>query len=510
MEKIKNKQIILCIMDGWGINNKTNYNAVAQAKTPNFDHLSKTFPYSTLDASGEHVGLPIGQVGNSEVGHMNLGSGRIALQTLPRINQAFKKNSVKTNKKFNQFIANHNKNKTVHLVGLCSNGGVHSHTNHIIETAKILDQNKIKTILHIFSDGRDSSPLELGSIITKFEDSLPKKIKIATLIGRYYSMDRDNRWDRIKKSFDLIAYAKHDRKSEDASSAIKLAYDNNETDEFISPTLIGDYSGIQNDDSLLMVNFRSDRVRELLTAFLDPDFKKFEKNPNTPYFFNALGMTEYSEDLSKFMGSIFVKDPIKNTLGEIVSNAKLTQLRLAETEKYPHVTFFFNGGMETPLPGESRIMIPSPKVSTYDLKPEMSAKDVEYQLINAIESKSYNLIIINFANPDMVGHTGNMKATITAVETVDTAIGNIIKALDKSNGIMLLTADHGNCEVMMHEEFKIPHTAHTCNKVPLILISKNNSLKLQNGKLADVAPTILDLMSLAIPESMNGKTLLVK
>jgi 2,3-bisphosphoglycerate-independent phosphoglycerate mutase len=221
-------------------------------------------------------------------------------------------------------------------------------------------------------------------------------------------------------------------------------------------------------------------------------------------------MTEYSEDLSKFMGSIFVKDPIKNTLGEIVSNAKLTQLRLAETEKYPHVTFFFNGGMENPLPGESRIMIPSPKVSTYDLKPEMSARDVEYELINAIESKSYNLIIINFANPDMVGHTGNMKATITAVETVDRAIGNIIKALDKSNGIMLLTADHGNCEVMMHEEFKIPHTAHTCNKVPLILISKDNSLKLQNGKLADVAPTILDLMSLAIPESMNGKTLLVK
>ena len=232
MEKRNKKQIILCIMDGWGINNETNYNAVAQAKTPNFDYLSKMFPYSTLDASGEHVGLPIGQVGNSEVGHMNLGSGRVDIQTLPKINKAFKNDSVRTNKRFNQFVAKHNKNKTVHLMGLCSNGGVHSHADHIIDTAKLLDQNKIKTIIHIFSDGRDSSPLELGSIITKFEDSLPKKIKIATLIGRYYSMDRDNRWDRIKKSFDLIAYGKHDRKSEDTYSAIKLAYDNNETDEF--------------------------------------------------------------------------------------------------------------------------------------------------------------------------------------------------------------------------------------------------------------------------------------
>ena len=510
MEKLKNKQIILCIMDGWGINTERNHNAVAQAKTPNFDYLSKTFPYSTLDASGEYVGLPIGQVGNSEVGHMNIGSGRVALQTLPKINQAFKNDDVRTNKKFNQFVTNHNKNKTVHLVGLCSNGGVHSHSDHIIETAKLLNKNKIKTILHIFSDGRDSSPLELGSIITKFENSLPKTIKIATLIGRYYSMDRDNRWDRIKKSFDLIAYGKHDRKSESISSAIKLAYNNNETDEFISPTIIGDYSGIKNDDSLLMINFRSDRVRELLTAFLDPDFSKFKKNPNTPYFSNSLGMTEYSEDLSKFMCSMFAKDSIRDTLGEVISNAKLTQLRLAETEKYPHVTFFFNGGKETPLPGESRIMVPSPKVSTYDLKPEMSAKDIEYQLVNAIESKKYNLIIINFANPDMVGHTGNMKAAILAVETVDKAIGNIKKTLDKSNSVLLLTSDHGNCEVMMNEEFKTPHTAHTCNKVPLILVSKDNSLKLQNGKLADIAPTILDLMSLAIPKSMNGKSLLIK
>jgi 2,3-bisphosphoglycerate-independent phosphoglycerate mutase len=508
MENKKKAPIILCIMDGWGINKDINYNAVAQAKTPNVDNLSKKYPFSTLEASGEHVGLPVGQVGNSEVGHMNLGSGRVVMQTLPRINQAFENNEIKLNKNFNEFTKIHNQNNTVHLLGLCSDGGVHSHMNHIISIAKLLDKKNIKTVIHIFSDGRDSSPLQIGDIIKRFEKSLPKSIKIVSLIGRYFSMDRDNRWDRIKKSFDLITYGIHDRKSENICSAIKLAYENGETDEFISPTVLGNYSGIQNGDSLLMVNFRSDRVRELLTSFLDPNFNEFEKKSNTPFFSNSLGMTEYSEKISTYMKSIFSSNKIQDTLGEIVSKNNLKQLRLAETEKYPHVTFFFNGGKETVFPGETRVMIPSPKVSTYDQKPEMSAHDVEAELIKAIELEIYDLIIINFANPDMVGHTGKLNAAIIAVETIDKAIGNIKKALDQTNGMMLLTADHGNCEVMIHEKTKTPHTAHTCNKVPLILISKNNNLKLNNGKLADIAPTILDLLKIEKPISMNGKSLL--
>ena len=510
MKNTKKKPIVLCIMDGWGINENTENNAVALAKTPNVDFLTKTFPYSTLDASGADVGLPIGQVGNSEVGHMNLGSGRVVLQTLPKINNAFDNNEIEKNNNFQNFLLNHNKNKTVHLLGLCSDGGVHSHSRHMIEMATLLEKNNCKTWLHIFSDGRDCSPKQLGQHIKKFEMSLPKNIKIASLVGRYYSMDRDNRWERIKKAFDLIACGKYDRKFSNTSEGLEEAYKNNETDEFISPTLIGNYKGFEHGDSLIMVNFRADRVRELLTALLDPTFRQFEKDFNTPILSNNLGMTEYSTELSKFINSIFVKENIKNTLGEVISKANLKQLRLAETEKYPHVTFFFNGGEETVYPGETRVMIPSPKISTYDLQPEMSAKKVEIKLISSIKNKTYDLIVINFANPDMVGHTGDLKAAIKAVETVDSAIGNIKDTIIKYDGLMLLTADHGNCEIMFDETMNLPHTSHTCNKVPLILISKNGDYKLRDGKLADIAPTILELISIITPENMSGKSLLVK
>ena len=510
MNEIQKKPIVLCIMDGWGINKNPRNNAVALAETPNVDFLTKTFSYATLDASGEDVGLPSGQVGNSEVGHMNLGSGRVILQTLPKINKAFANNKIEKNKNFQKFLSNHNKNKAVHLLGLCSDGGVHSHSNHILEMSKLLKKNNCKAYIHIFSDGRDCSPKQLGQQIKKFEMSLPKNTKIVSLIGRYYSMDRDNRWERVKKAFDLIVYGRYERKFSNVSSGLEVAYKNNETDEFISPTLIGDYKGFENGDSLIMVNFRADRVRELLTAILDPKFKEFEKDTNTPILLNNLGMTEYSTELSNFMNSIFVKEKIRDTLGEIISKANLKQLRLAETEKYPHVTFFFNGGEETIYPGETRIMIPSPKISTYDLKPEMSAKKVETELINSIKNRTYDLIIINFANPDMVGHTGDLKAAIKAVETVDTALGNIKDMIIKLDGIMLLTADHGNCEIMFDDIVNLPHTSHTCNKVPLILISKNKIYKLRNGRLADIAPTILELMSLKKPNSMSGKSLLVK
>ncbi len=510
MKYKQKKTTVLCIMDGWGINENSQNNAVALAKTPNVDLLTKTFPYSTLDASGEDVGLPTGQVGNSEVGHMNLGSGRVVLQTLPMINKAFANNEIEKNKNFQNFLSNHNRNKTIHLLGLCSDGGVHSHSNHMIEMSKLFEKNNCKTCVHIFSDGRDCSPKQLGQHVKKFEMFLPKNIKVVSLVGRYYSMDRDNRWERIKKAFDLIVYGKCKRKFSDISKGLEEAYKNNETDEFISPTLIGDYKGFEDGDSLMMVNFRADRVRELLTALLDPKFKEFKKDSNTPILSNNLGMIKYSTELSNFMNSIFVKENITDTLGEVISKANLKQLRLAETEKYPHVTFFFNGGEETVYPGETRIMIPSPKIPTYDLKPEMSAKKVEAKLIASIKNRTYDLIIINFANPDMVGHTGDLKATIRAVETVDKAIGNIKNTIIKHDGVMLLTADHGNCEIMFDNITNLPHTSHTCNKVPLILISKNEEYTLRDGRLADIAPTILELISIKSPKSMNGKSLLVK
>ena len=510
MNKKQKKPIVLCIMDGWGINKNYKNNAIAIARTPNVDFLTKNFAYSTLDASGKDVGLPTGQVGNSEVGHMNIGSGRIVLQTLPRINKAFSNNEIEKNKNFQNFLINHNTDKTVHLLGLCSDGGVHSHSNHIIEMSKLLKKNKCKVCIHIFSDGRDCSPKQLGQQIKKFQMSLPKNIKVVSIIGRYYSMDRDNRWERVKKAFDLIVYGKYERKFSSILKGLEEAYKNNETDEFISPTLIGDYKGFEYGDSLIMINFRADRVRELLTALLDPKFKEFEKDNNTPILTNNLGMIEYSTELLNFINPIFVKENIKDTLGEVVSKANLKQLRLAETEKYPHVTYFFNGGKETVYPGETRMMIPSPKISTYDLKPEMSAKKVETELISSIKNRTYDLIIVNFANPDMVGHTGDLKAAIKAVETVDAAVGNIKDMIIKLDGIMLLTADHGNCEIMFYDIVNLPHTSHTSNKVPLILISKNNIYKLRNGRLADIAPTILELMSIKTPNSMSGKSLLVK
>src|SRR5210317_1135412 len=294
MNETKSKPLVLCIMDGWGLDQKSDYNAVEVAQTPNFDYLSKHYPYSTLDASGEAVGLPNDQVGNSEVGHMNLGSGRVVLQTLPKINKAFLDNKIRTNTNFQNFISKHNKNNTVHLLGLCSDGGVHSHSDHIIEMAKLLEEDKIKTVLHIFSDGRDSSPKQLGTLIKQFEPLLPISIKIGTLIGRYYAMDRDNRWERVKKSFDLIAYGKCSRKVSNLSEAVKQAYGNNETDEFISPTVIGDYKGMNEGDSLMMINFRYDRVREILLPFIDSSFNKFSKDVNTPILLNNLGMSEYS------------------------------------------------------------------------------------------------------------------------------------------------------------------------------------------------------------------------
>ncbi len=515
--KIKqtNKPLVLCIMDGWGLDNDKKNNAVALAKTPNYNFFLRNFPHSKLEASGEYVGLPKGQIGNSEVGHMNLGSGRVILQSLPKINLSFKKNIVKKNKQLNDFLNTHQTDKTIHILGLCSNGGVHSHKDHIIELVKILNEKNLNICLHLFSDGRDSSPNEFGNIIKQMVTQLPPKIQISTLIGRYYSMDRDNRWERIEKCYNLIINGKSDYNCENVFKAIKLAYDRNETDEFVSPTIIGNYNGIKTGDSLLITNFRADRVREILEAFLFPKFTHFKRFKDKPPFKNALGMNEYSEKLNPYIKSIFKNEVIKDTLGEIISRAGLKQLRLAETEKYPHVTFFFNGGNERKYFNEDRIMIPSPKVPTYNLKPEMSAKQVEKELIFSIQNQKHDLIIINFANPDMVGHTGDIEATIKAVETIDTSLANIKMAIDKTNGVILLTADHGNCEVMWDKQNEAPHTAHTTNKVPLILINskKNNSftnINLKDGNLADIAPTILNILNLPTSKYMNGNSLILK
>ena len=514
-KEIKNKPVVLCIMDGWGLRKNKNNNAIALANTPNYDNFIKNFSSSTLDASGKDVGLPSGQIGNSEVGHINLGCGRIILQSLPKINLGFKNKEIENNKSLNSFIKKHNKNAVVHLMGLCSSGGVHSHKNHLIEMSKILIRNKIKVRLHLFSDGRDTSPKEFGKIINNFVKALPEEIKISSLIGRYFSMDRDQRWERIKKSFDLIVHGKSEYKYNNIHDAIRSGYERGETDEFIKSSLIGNYNGIQKGDSLLMLNFRADRVRQLLLSLLSPSFNNFHRGKEYNSFKNAIGIMEYSEELNKLMDTIYISNPVKDTLGELISRAKLKQLRIAETEKYPHVTFFFNGGIEKKYPNEDRILIPSPKVSTYDMKPEMSAKLIEKKLINVIKKNFYDVIIVNFANPDMVGHTGKLDAVVKSVEIVDEAIGNIKKAIDKTEGLILLTADHGNCELMWDSKKNAPHTAHTTNKVPLILInSKKNkftkSLKLRNGRLSDIGPTILDFLNINPSKSMTGQSLILK
>ena len=511
MNKKNKSPVVLCIMDGWGLSNETEYNSVHLAKTPNFDELLKTYPSCKLEASGEYVGLPSNQIGNSEVGHMNIGSGRVILQSLPRIDKAFNDNKISQIDEFKSFFKNHNKDKAIHIIGLYSNGGVHSHANHIINMCKLASKKCNNIKLHLFTDGRDTLPNEFGNIVDKLKTNIPSSIKMASLIGRYYSMDRDNRWDRIEKAYNLIIHGKSKYHSDSLKEAIKNAYKRNETDEFVSPTIIDNYKGIENEDSLLIVNFRSDRVREILASFLKDNFTHFNRKNNQAPFKNALGMTEYSEELNRYIPSIFKNELYKETLGEIVSKAGLNQLRIAETEKYPHVTFFFNGGNEKKYKNEERILIPSPKIATYDLQPEMSAIKIRDELIINLQNKKYDFIVVNFANPDMVGHTGNLKATIKAVETVDFCIGQLSQQIEKLNGTMLITSDHGNCEEMWDFNNKSIHTAHTTNLVPFIFVNKRQKyVKLNDGKLADIAPTIIDLLGIRKSKLITGESLIRK
>ncbi len=504
------RPLVLCILDGWGERKDRADNAILLAKTPNWDGFMARFPHAHMQASELFVGLPDGQMGNSEVGHMNLGAGRVVMQDLPRIDKALKDGSFAKNEALHDFIAALKKSGgTAHLMGLLSPGGVHSHQDHIAALAKCLDQAGIPIALHAFLDGRDTPPRSAQKFLDKFlaDTKGLKGLKIATVGGRYFAMDRDKRWDRIEKAWRALVLGEGET-APDAKAAIAQSYAKNKGDEFVAPTIIADYHGMKDGDGVLMGNFRADRVRQILAALVDPGFKEFAR-PRTVHFAAAAGMCEYSAELRPLLLALFPPEELHETFGEVVSEAGLKQLRIAETEKYAHVTFFFNGGREETFAGESRILIPSPKVATYDLKPEMSAPEVTDALVAAIERQKFDVIVVNFANADMVGHTGDLQAAIKAVESIDACLGRLAAALDKVGGAMFITADHGNAEMMRDPATGEPHTAHTTNPVPLVLVNPPTGVaSLTDGKLADIAPTLLALLGIEQPPVMTGKSLL--
>jgi len=494
------------ILDGWGLTEPGPGNAVHLAETPHFDRIWRDCPHTTLSASGNEVGLPQGQMGNSEVGHTNIGAGRVVWMDLPRIDRAIEDGSLARNPALDRFAEGlRGTGGIAHVMGLASPGGVHSHQRHMAEIARQLARRGVPVRLHLFLDGRDVPPKSAVDQVATLEADLAGNGEIATIIGRFYAMDRDKRWDRVQAAYGAIVRAEGER-APDARSAIEAAYARGETDEFVLPTVIGGYDGAKDGDGVLFINFRADRARQILGALVDPDFSGFETGPR-PDFAARLGMVEYSDRLNELMEVMFPTQEIANTLGRWVSNHGKRQLRLAETEKYPHVTFFLNGGIETPDPGEERYMAPSPKVRTYDLAPEMSAGEVTAKLVEAI-SAGYDLIIVNYANPDMVGHTGSIPAAVAACEAVDRGLGAALDALEETGGAMLVTADHGNCEVMVDPDTGGPHTAHTTNLVPLILVGGDQGIRLSDGVLGDLAPTILELMNLPQPPEMTGRSLL--
>ena len=502
----KYRPVMLVILDGWGWRDETADNAVRQARTPTFDHLWSTGPHNFLHPSGLDVGLPDGQMGNSEVGHLNLGAGRVVMQDLPRVTEAIRSGEIRKAPALLDLITRLKQSGgACHLMGLVSPGGVHSHQDHLIALANILSEAGLRSVVHVFTDGRDTPPQSAAEDIRRLQAALPPSVSIATVCGRYYAMDRDKRWERAAKAFNAIVEADAPR-FPDGSAVIADAYAHDITDEFIIPAVVGGYQGMRDGDGILCFNFRADRVREILSALLDPAFDGFARRRDVR-FAAAAGMTQYSEKLDAFMQSIFPPQTLPNVLGEVVAKAGRTQLRMAETEKYPHVTYFLNGGEETRYAGEDRIMVPSPKVATYDLQPEMSAPELTDKAVEAIDSGQYDLIVLNFANPDMVGHTGSLPAAIRAVETVDACLGRIVEAIRKSGGALLVTADHGNCETMRDPETGGPHTFHTTNPVPMMLVG-GGDVALAEGRLADVAPTLLELMELPKPTQMTGMSLL--
>jgi 2,3-bisphosphoglycerate-independent phosphoglycerate mutase len=500
------RPVMLVILDGFGWREESADNAVRQARKPNFDRLWQTCPHAFLHTSGGDVGLPEGQMGNSEVGHLNIGAGRVVMQELPRISQAAKDGGLARAPALTDLIAKlQASGGTCHLLGLMSPGGVHSHQEHAVALAKILHQAGVKTLVHAFTDGRDTPPRSAADDMKWLRDALPPDVPVATVIGRYYAMDRDKRWDRVAKAYAALAEGEG-AKFADPVTAVQDSYGHDVTDEFVLPAVIGDYKGMRDGDGILCFNFRADRVREILAALLEPKFDGFPRG-RVVKFAAAAGMTRYSDELAPYLGVLFPPEKLDHILGEVVAEAGRAQLRTAETEKYPHVTYFLNGGQETTFPGEDRIMVPSPKVATYDLQPEMSAPELTDKVVTAIDSRKYDLIVLNYANPDMVGHTGSLPAAIKAVETVDAGLGRIAAAVEKQGGALLLTADHGNCELMRDPATGGPHTAHTTNPVPVLLMG-GEAAGMKDGRLADVAPTLLALMGLAQPREMTGRSLI--
>ncbi len=506
------KPVMLMILDGFGINPNEKGNAVAIANTPNIDKLKKTWPTTIIHTSGLDVGLPEGQMGNSEVGHTNIGAGRIVYQDLTRITKSIQDGDFFSIKEFSDAIDNCKKNNSnLHIMGLLSDGGVHSHIRHLVALLEFAKRKDFENVyVHCFMDGRDTPPTSGEGYIAKLEEKMKEKGvgKIATIEGRFYAMDRDKRWNRVKEAYDAMVNGVGEEATS-ALGAIEASYQKEVFDEFVKPTVIcnGDspVATIKDNDSVIFFNFRPDRAREITRTLVDKDFNEFETKKMNLFF---VCFTQYDETMPN-VKIAFKPESLVNTFGEYISKHGLKQLRIAETEKYAHVTFFFNGGEEKEYEGEDRILVPSPKVETYDLKPEMSALEVTDKVVEAINSGKYDSIILNYANPDMVGHTGSLEAAVKAVETIDGCVGKVVEAIEKQNGVLIITADHGNAEQMIDYKTGEPQTAHTTNPVPLILVGLEG-VKLKEGKLADLAPTMLDIMGLEKPQEMTGESLIEK
>jgi 2,3-bisphosphoglycerate-independent phosphoglycerate mutase len=503
------KPVVLCILDGWGQRDDRRANAPALANVPNFNRIHAECPHATLITFGPDVGLPTGQMGNSEVGHTNIGAGRVVAMDLGAIDLAIEDGTFFSNPALLAFIAKLKASGgTAHLMGVVSDGGVHGHILHLLAAIRALTGASVPVVVHAVTDGRDVPPLSAAGFVDQVLAGLPAGARIGTVSGRYWAMDRDNRWERVARACAAIIGGTG-ATAASAADAVQSALARGETDEFIAPTVIAGYHGAHDGDGFFCLNFRADRAREILSAVGAPGFAGFDTGPR-PQWAALLGMVDYSKAHDDFMTAAYPKQEIRNTLGEWVAAHGKTQFRLAETEKYPHVTFFLNGGRETLSPGEERYMAPSPKVATYDLQPEMSAAEVTDHLVSAID-RGFDLIAVNYANPDMVGHTGNLAAAIAACEAVDAGLGRALSALKAAGGAMIVTADHGNCETMVDPVTGAPHTSHTTNPVPVILVGGPAGARLRpGGRLADLAPTLLELMGLPQPPEMTGQSLLCR
>jgi 2,3-bisphosphoglycerate-independent phosphoglycerate mutase len=509
----RKKPVVLCVLDGWGIAPEKAQvrdldNAIIGANPKFYNSLLSKYPHSKLATSGKAVGLPEGQMGNSEVGHMTIGSGRIIYQDLPRISKAINSGEINNNLDLQKLIKILQENKKVcHVIGLASDGGVHSHLEHLIFLANFVSDRGIKVQLHIITDGRDTAPKLSERFIKQITAIDNKLVSIATISGRYYAMDRDKRYERTKKYYDVITLGAN-KTFDDPLKVINKSYSEGVTDEFILPQSANSYSGMEDEDAIIIANFRSDRVKQLSLSLFDPSFSEFKPDKKINFSI-ALTMTDYSKQISKFSTAIFKTYVIKNTLPEVLSLNRFSQLRIAETEKYAHVTYFFNAGTEIPFTGEDRILIDSPKVATYDLQPEMSSYQLTNKLVASIASGKYDFILVNFANTDMVGHTGDYHAAVKAVQAVDQSLERVYAAVEKEEGVLIVTADHGNVEQMYDEKNHTIHTSHTTYPVPFILIGKDN-VRVRDGNLSDIAPTILALLDISVPQEMTGKSLIIK